>query len=117
MAKQNFFVLPKTKTQKNKIIIIKFSFIFLGLIHALRDVTVSVPKAIQKGENAILKCNYDMEGDILYSVKWYKGRREFYRYTPKENPAVRTFPVTGIHVIVSVINKFSMFLFFFCSHT
>lgn len=43
-----------------------------------------------------------MEGDSLYSVKWYKGRREFYRYTPKENPAMKTFAVNGINVEVSV---------------
>lgn len=32
----------------------------------------------------------------------YKGRREFYRYTPKENPAMKTFLVNGINVEVSV---------------
>jgi hypothetical protein len=42
-----------------------------------------------------------MEGDSLYSVKWYKGRREFYRYSPKENPAMKTFPIAGVHVVVS----------------
>lgn len=31
----------------------------------------------------------------------YKGRREFYRYTPKENPAMKTFNVNGINVLVS----------------
>lgn len=31
----------------------------------------------------------------------YKGRREFYRYTPKENPAMKTFNVNGINVMVS----------------
>uniref|UniRef100_A0A1B0DCX3 Ig-like domain-containing protein n=1 Tax=Phlebotomus papatasi TaxID=29031 RepID=A0A1B0DCX3_PHLPP len=65
---------------------------------ALRDVRVTIPVAIKKGDNANLICNYDMEGDILYSVKWYKGRREFYRYTPKENPAMKIFPQPGISV-------------------
>uniref|UniRef100_T1GC69 Uncharacterized protein n=1 Tax=Megaselia scalaris TaxID=36166 RepID=T1GC69_MEGSC len=39
-----------------------------------------------------------MENDTLYSVKWYKGRREFYRYTPKENPAMKIFNHAGINV-------------------
>ncbi|CRL00983.1 CLUMA_CG014254, isoform A, partial [Clunio marinus] len=39
-----------------------------------------------------------MEGDSLYSIKWYKGKREFYRYTPKEPQSIKTFPVAGISV-------------------
>jgi len=69
----------------------------------LRDVRVSVPTAVRRGDNALLLCRYDMEGDSLYSVKWYKGRREFYRYTPKENPAMKIFPVYGISINVSRI--------------
>lgn len=41
-----------------------------------------------------------MEEDSLYSIKWYKGRREFYRYTPKEPQSIKTFPVAGINVEV-----------------
>lgn len=91
----------------------------------LRDVRVTVPTAVKKGDDAHLICNYDLEGDTLYSVKWlvqnywnffflrinylnifcsrYKGRREFYRYTPKENPAMKIFPLPGISVEVRVI--------------
>ncbi|KAJ6649865.1 Cell adhesion molecule 2 [Pseudolycoriella hygida] len=67
-------------------------------VNGLRDVRVTVPAAVKRGDNAELICLYDMEGDSLYSVKWYKGRREFYRYTPKENPAMKTFVVNGINV-------------------
>ena len=70
------------------------------LISGLKDVSVTVPTAVRRGDNALLLCNYDMENDTLYSVKWYKGRREFYRYTPKENPAMKTFPSPGITVEV-----------------
>ncbi|XP_037913709.1 uncharacterized protein LOC119653211 isoform X2 [Hermetia illucens] len=77
------------------------SFMFFQsqvMVHALRDVKVTVPSAVRKGGTATLRCSYDMEGDSLYSVKWYKGRREFYRYTPKENPAMKIFITSGIHV-------------------
>lgn len=60
-----------------------------------------MPIAVKRGDNANLICNYDMEGDTLYTVKYYKGRREFYRYTPKENPAIKVFPHPGIKIEVS----------------
>lgn len=79
-----------------------FSFIYpLELTMGLRDVRITVPIAVRRGDNAHLMCNYDLENDTLYSVKWYKGRREFYRYLPKENPAMKLFPVAGIIVEVS----------------
>jgi hypothetical protein len=31
------------------------------------------------GERAVLQCLYDMEGEELYSVKWYKAGHEFFR--------------------------------------
>lgn len=69
---------------------------------------MTIPQAVKRGSNAMLTCNYDMENDTLYSVKWYKGRREFYRYTPKENPAMKVFPSqSGLNVEVSLF-----FLFF-----
>ncbi|XP_030377125.1 uncharacterized protein LOC115626017, partial [Scaptodrosophila lebanonensis] len=68
------------------------------LTTALRDVRVRVPHAARKGEKAILKCFYDIEDDNLYSVKWYKGRREFYRYTPKETPPMKVFHFPGVKV-------------------
>jgi hypothetical protein len=68
----------------------------------LRDVRVTIPTAVKKGDNANLICNYDLEGDA-FSIKWYKGKREFYRYTPRETPPLKTFSATtGIQVEVSV---------------
>jgi hypothetical protein len=32
------------------------------------------------GERAVLQCLYDMEGEELYSVKWYKAGHEFFRW-------------------------------------
>lgn len=60
-----------------------------------------MPAAVKRGENVNLICQYDLEGDTLYSMKWYKGKREFFRFTPKENPSLQIFPVPGIYVEVS----------------
>lgn len=85
---------------------------FTDISLGLKDVRVTVPTAVRKGENAHLVCNYDLEGDALYSVKWYKGKREFYRYTPKEVPAMKNFPLNGITIEVS-FNTFTPYLWFY----
>ena len=54
------------------------------------------------GEKARLICKFDMEGDILYSVKWYKDDLEFYRFVPNDRPKLQVFPQEGIHVDVSI---------------
>ncbi|XP_039952938.1 uncharacterized protein LOC120769806 [Bactrocera tryoni] len=75
-------------------------------IAGLKDVSVTIPQAVKRGSNALLICNYDMENDTLYSIKWYKGRREFYRYTPKENPAMKVFPMAaGLNVERNLSNQ------------
>ncbi len=35
---------------------------------------------VMMGERAVLQCLYDMEGEELYSVKWYKAGHEFFRW-------------------------------------
>lgn len=67
----------------------------LGMVH------VTIPNAIQSGRNVIMTCDYELEDDDLYSVKWYKGKREFFRYTPKEIPSIKIFKLPGIRVDVS----------------
>ncbi|KZC09452.1 hypothetical protein WN55_11195 [Dufourea novaeangliae] len=53
----------------------------------------------------MLRCHYDLEEAPLYSLKWYRGRHEFYRFTPSEDPATKIFNITGIHVDVANSNK------------
>lgn len=47
----------------------------------------------------------------LYSVRWYFGTEEFYRYVPKEAPPTLVFPVSGINVDVSYKLVFLCFCF------
>lgn len=68
----------------------------------IRIIDVSVPKAVESGKNAVLTCEYDTENEGLYSVKWYKGNREFFRFTPKEIPAEKVFRFPGLNVNVSI---------------
>lgn len=80
----------------------------------LRDVQIRVPVSVKRGDNVNLFCQFDLEGDSLYSVKWYKGKREFFRFTPNETPSLKVFPVAGIIVEVSkhfLSLFFSVFIF------
>lgn len=71
--------------------------LFSDVTSSLRINKLNVPKNV----SIELECDYDLEGESLYSVKWYKDNHEFYRYIPNENPAVNIFPVNGIKVNVS----------------
>lgn len=63
------------------------------------ELRIEVPKAVLKGREVILKSFFDLEGDKLYSVKWYHNSAEFYRYTTTGKDSVKLFPIRGIHVV------------------
>ena len=72
---------------------------FIGAAAPLKDVRVVIPQAVERHKDAVLRCVYNMEGEKLYSIKWYKGQNEFYRYTPGENPPEKVFLLKGINVM------------------
>lgn len=53
-----------------------------------------------------MRCSYDLEQEPLYTVKWYRGQFEFYRFTPKENPNTQIFSIEGLDVDVSIYTRF-----------
>ena len=68
---------------------------------ALRLFKVDVPAEAVVGTSATLRCRYDLEGDTLYSVKWYKNGKEFFRFVLKDSPPSQIFPLEGIRVNVN----------------
>ncbi|XP_052751331.1 uncharacterized protein LOC113514039 [Galleria mellonella] len=80
-------------------------FVLLGWISetkALKDVQLIAPSAVKLGDTVLLGCKWTLEGnETLYSVKWYRGRQEFFSYLPKEYPFTRIFAQPGIDVDVS----------------
>ncbi|KAK8740164.1 hypothetical protein OTU49_003070 [Cherax quadricarinatus] len=56
---------------------------------------VGVPSPVAVGDSGWLECEFVDEGESIYALKWYLGLDEFYRWTPAENPPVKTFPVRG----------------------
>jgi len=69
---------------------------------ALRDVNLLVqPPAVRRGQSVALRCDYQLEEAPLYSIKFYRGQMEFYRYTTGEYPHTKVFQFAGIRVDVS----------------
>ena len=79
-----------------------FHFVFAGIVSLTLN-TIEVPPHKVVGDKAVLICQFDMEGDTLYSVKWYKDDREFYRFVPNDRPRLQVFDTEGIQVDVSIM--------------
>ncbi|GBM14937.1 hypothetical protein AVEN_238921-1 [Araneus ventricosus] len=62
---------------------------------------LKIPYIYPSGHDVVLTCDFDLEGETLYAVKWFHDGEEFYRYSPDEDPKAMFFPVRGIKVDVS----------------
>ncbi|XP_052754757.1 uncharacterized protein LOC113523179 isoform X2 [Galleria mellonella] len=71
--------------------------------NSVRIVELRVSTHAAEGGEALLGCEFDLEGDVLYSLKWYKDNREFYRYSPLNDQPVTHFSTPG--VIVDLIRS------------
>ena len=65
-----------------------------------------VPELVLVGTNTQLTCKYNLQGEQLYAIKWYKGGQEFYRVVPSDRPKIKKFQVDGIKL--GVRNLFSI---------
>lgn len=67
-------------------------------MEALTLKSVTVPSHQVTGESVELECNFDLEDDLLYSVKWYRGENEFFRYVPADSHPMQIFDLPGVTV-------------------
>ena len=65
--------MNKIITQNSQEIYIHIFLLALTSVTALRIVMMDVPSPVTAGESVELTCSYDLEGDRLYSVKYYKN--------------------------------------------
>ena len=70
-------------------------------VSSIRLTRTHLPAHAILGEDVVLECLYDMEGDALYSVKWYRNGKEFYRHIPSDSPPTAVFNQPGLVVDVS----------------
>lgn len=85
---------------------VSFFYIFADYSYSIHITEIRVPKHVITGADAQLECRYDLAGDALYSVKWYKDGNEFYRYVPRDMPPAQVFKLPGVHVVVSFFHSY-----------
>ncbi|XP_076373896.1 uncharacterized protein LOC143258594 [Tachypleus tridentatus] len=84
--------------------------LIIKAVGTLRILNLDVPQTVQSGEAVELTCAYDLEGDNLYSIKWYRDDMEFFRFVPRDNPPHQFFPLKGIKVDFSRSNRQAVYI-------
>nr|XP_053652404.1 uncharacterized protein LOC128702257 [Cherax quadricarinatus] len=82
-------------------IIITWVLLAALLLQGLRGIKitrVSVPAMLEVGGNGDLDCSWEEDTDHMYSIKWYQGAHEFYRYTPTFRNPIQVFPLPTLDV-------------------
>ncbi|KAK1118175.1 hypothetical protein K0M31_015222 [Melipona bicolor] len=77
---------------------------------ALRMTALQIPQHVVLNETVRMQCNFNLDKELLYSVKWYKDGHEFYRYVPRDVPMVQTFRVPGVNVNIHNSTEISVVL-------
>lgn len=74
---------------------------FSGTV-SLRMLQVSVPQYPEVGQSVELLCQFELQGEKLYTVSWYKDFNELYRFVPRGSPKQHVYWIDGIKVNVSI---------------
>uniref|UniRef100_T1HBE4 Ig-like domain-containing protein n=1 Tax=Rhodnius prolixus TaxID=13249 RepID=T1HBE4_RHOPR len=74
-------------------------------VFCLKNVVLVVPTVVKAGTTLHLACKYELDGAPLYSVKFYQGDQEFYRYVPKDAPPTKVFPLPAVQVDIYESNS------------
>ncbi|XP_053650848.2 uncharacterized protein [Cherax quadricarinatus] len=72
-----------------------------ALVQGLRVTAVEVPRVVLVGESATLRCHFALRGEALYSLKWWKGGRQFYQFIPRNSPKMVAFTSPGVRVNIA----------------
>ena len=77
----------------NSLLVVEEIFILLlsgfWCVEVLSD--WALPTVVQKGDKVDLRCKYELSGENMYSLKWYRDNVEFYRYIPSGGLDIRAF--------------------------
>ncbi|GJQ77674.1 hypothetical protein Trydic_g12799 [Trypoxylus dichotomus] len=79
--------------------------------NGLRNVNLTIaPSTVNRSGSAVLYCDYDLEGAPLYTVKWYRGEKEFYRYTETDADKTQMFQIDGFIIDEDRSNSTQVYL-------
>lgn len=65
---------------------------------SIRITRVRVPSWLEVGGQGDLDCWWEEDADHMYSIKWYQGAHEFYRYTPTARDPIQIFDPSTLDV-------------------
>ncbi|KAA0183349.1 hypothetical protein HAZT_HAZT001057 [Hyalella azteca] len=63
--------------------------------------SVTVPPWVEAGKSVDLGCTWAPPEQEIWAVRWYRGLKEIYRYTPSNNNPVQVFSNPHLQVDVS----------------
>jgi len=78
---------------------------FILCADGIRLLDIIVPHQVGSGQDIQLKCNFILEGHKLYSVKWFKGEKEFFRVVPNETSRTRVFLGSSLDIDMANSNE------------
>ena len=68
----------------------------------LSNLKVYIPDTVLRGHNIQFNCTFTLEDEKLFAIKWYRGNYEIFRYLPSSDVPMKTFPLEGYNVSVSI---------------
>jgi hypothetical protein len=89
-----------------------FSVLFTNAVKLLVDIII--PSIVLNGKDALLECQYDLDDEALYSLKWYKGNEEIFRFIPGEellSDRIKGFNLPGVNIVVRIIHFYPIYAF------
>ncbi|KAI1288398.1 Cytochrome c oxidase assembly protein COX16 -like protein, mitochondrial [Halotydeus destructor] len=79
---------------------------------SIRILRLDVPTAVRNGSAIYLGCHFDLQGETLYSVKWYRNYVEFFRFLPVNIPRPgQPVKLKGAFVDARLSNSTHVFLY------
>lgn len=77
------------------------SYYYIIACKCIRITNLVVPEVVNEKSDVTLRCQFALQGSELYSAKWYRDGKEFYRYAPRDSPPAQVFVSGGVTVDVS----------------
>ncbi|XP_069956673.1 uncharacterized protein [Cherax quadricarinatus] len=73
-------------------------FVLCGAALALQITGIGVPSTAISGDTVTLSCSFELNGDELYSLAWWKDDKMFFNYVPNNSQIKSVYATPGITV-------------------